>query len=291
MQKAPFRTDWRPAPRTPPGDTYGSQIKALQAGGKRMFEGRAVTVNLRAGPRSTIAHYIRRAWAAVTGVLAPPLCCLCAGPGRAGSHALQPLDCCEHCIAALPASYDSSPLPCGPVWALGSYDYPTDHMIRALKFHGERVHARVLGTLLGELRATDRRPLPQMVIPVPLHRARFAERGFNQAAEIARYAAQVLRLPLDERILTRPHATLEQSDLPAAARHRNVRGAFEVARWPVPPRVALVDDVLTTGSTLTEAARVLQMAGAASIEIWVAARVADAAENWLRPEFRQAPSA
>jgi ComF family protein len=252
-----------------------------------MFEGQPATVNRRALQESTIGRRLRASWRAVAAVLTPPVCSLCAAPGRVPRADTVALDLCEHCIAALPVSRDPAPLACGPVWALGAYDFPADHMIRALKFQGERVYGRVLGTLLGELRAADARPLPQLVIPVPLHRRRYAERGFNQAAELARFAAGVLRLPMSERVLQRPHATLVQSDLPAAARQRNVRGAFEVVRRPVPLHVALVDDVLTTGSTLNEAARVLQMAGAAAIEIWVAARVSDGVDT-LRSGWHRA---
>ncbi|MEO7775752.1 MAG: ComF family protein [Steroidobacteraceae bacterium] len=254
-----------------------------------MFERRAATVNLQTPAQSTIAgsaaRLFRQAWRSVAAVLAPPVCSLCGAPGRwPGAHVA--LDLCEHCLAALPAVTSVASLSCGPVWALASYDYPADHMIRALKFHGERVYGRVLGTLLGERRAADPRALPQVVLPVPLHRQRFSERGFNQAAEIAQFAAQVLGLPMDQRLLLRPRATLEQSELAAAARHRNVRGAFEVTRSRVPAHIALVDDVLTTGSTLNEAARALQMAGVASIEVWVAARVAEVGDAWLKPESR-----
>jgi ComF family protein len=251
-----------------------------------MFEALSATVNLQRRARSTIGVALQRSWQAIVCVLAPPVCSLCGGEGRPHGAGVAPLDLCEHCIAALPPTAEASPLECGPVWALGGYDFPADHMIRALKFQGERVYGRVLGTLLGEARAADPRALPQLVLPVPLHRQRFAERGFNQAAEIARYAAKSLGLAMSERVLLRPHATLVQSELSASARARNVRGAFEVVARP-PARIALVDDVLTTGSTLREAARALQMAGAQSIEIWVAARVGDAGESWMKPEFRQ----
>lgn len=237
-----------------------------------MFEGWQATVNLQPSGRSTIRRGLLHAWQAVAAVLAPPVCALCGAPGRPAAPGIGALDLCEHCRASLPPSPDRTPLECAPVWALGDYDFPADHMIRALKFHGECVYGRVLGTLLGELRGGDPRLLPQRVVPVPLHRRRFAERGFNQAAEIARHAARHLGLPLDQRLVRRSRATLEQSDLPAAARQHNVRDAFEVMARP-PQRIALVDDVLTTGSTLREVARVLRGAGAQSIELWVAARV------------------
>jgi ComF family protein len=122
--------------------------------------------------------------------------------------------------------------------------------------------------------AAHRRPagdLPDAIVPVPLSRARFAERGFNQAGEIARHAARHLGLPLRARLLRRTRDAPAQSGLGAVERRSNLQGAFAVSGSP-PPRIALVDDVLTTGSTAAEAARVLKAAGAARVEIWVAAR-------------------
>jgi ComF family protein len=252
-----------------------------------MFELPQRTVNLKSRSRSTITRLLAQSWQGLAALLAPPVCALCGAEGRAAGAGVAALDLCGHCHAALPPSLERSALPGGEVWALCAYDYPADYMIRALKFHGERVYGRVLGTLLGELRASSAGPLPEVVVPIPLHRHRFAERGYNQAAELARHAARVLHVPLRERLLQRPQATLEQSDLPAAARRRNVRGAFAVGARPVPRHIALVDDVLTTGSTLGEAARTLQVAGVNRIEFWVAARVGDAGESWLMPEFRR----
>jgi len=153
------------------------------------------------------------------------------------------------------------------------YEYPVDHFIRALKFRGERVYARVLGTLLAHARADLGGELPGVVIPVPLHSERYRRRGFNQAEEIARFAARRLGLEVDSRCLRRRIATREQSGLTVAERRRNVRGAFELRHVPRATRVALVDDVVTTGSTAMAAARTLQNAGISEIELWAAARV------------------
>ncbi len=109
-------------------------------------------------------------------------------------------------------------------------------------------------------------------MPVPLHPGRLAERGYNQAVEIARVLADGLDLPLDSRCCNRVTATSPQAGLDEAARWRNIRGAFVVGtplRWS---RVAIVDDVVTTGSTVSELARVLRRAGALDIEVWAAAR-------------------
>ena len=110
-----------------------------------------------------------------------------------------------------------------------------------------------------------------IVVPVPLHRRRRRARGFNQALELARY----LELPVVE-ALRRTRATQSQTDLPAAKRHANVRGAFALRRGSDLRglRIVLVDDVSTTGATLDACARVLREAGALDVSALTAARVA-----------------
>lgn len=153
------------------------------------------------------------------------------------------------------------------------YAYPIDFLIRSLKFHGERAHARVLGTLLAQTFRTLRHPPPDLIVPIPLHLQRYRTRGFNQAHEIARYAAACLRIPVDTGHLVRRTPTLEQSGLSLPQRRRNVRGAFEVVRPLRAMRVALIDDVLTTGSTALAAAHALIAAGVTEVELWAVARV------------------
>ena len=153
------------------------------------------------------------------------------------------------------------------------YAYPVNFLIRALKFRGERAHARVLGHLLADSVRSLRRALPELIVPIPLHPQRYRERGFNQAHEIARYTGASLCIPVDTRHLVRQRATLEQSGLSLAGRRRNVRGAFEVARPFTAMRVALIDDVLTTGSTALAAAQALLAAGVREVEVWAVARV------------------
>jgi ComF family protein len=110
-----------------------------------------------------------------------------------------------------------------------------------------------------------------IVIPVPLHPRRRRARGFNQAADLARH----LGLPVVD-ALHRTRATRSQTDLPAAKRHANVRGAFVFRRGVNVGglRVVLVDDVATTGATLESCARVLRAAGAVDVSALTAARVA-----------------
>lgn len=153
------------------------------------------------------------------------------------------------------------------------YAYPIDHFIRSMKFRGERVFARVLGELLAREHRSRGWQLPQCIVPMPLHIERLRERGFNQSLEIARFAAACLGARVEGRALVRRVATREQSGLSLKARRKNVRGAFEVVH-PLPPgRIALLDDVVTTGSTATAAIDALRAAGVREIELWAIARV------------------
>lgn len=115
-----------------------------------------------------------------------------------------------------------------------------------------------------------------LIIPVPLHVRRLRQRGFNQAVLLGEILAQEWQLPMERTTLQRVRWTEPQTTLPAAAREANVRGAFAVAR-PIGlagRRVLLVDDVYTTGSTVSECARVLRHAGAAEVLVATVARTA-----------------
>jgi ComF family protein len=218
-------------------------------------------------------------------VLLPPRCLLCTEPGVDG------LDLCAGCRDALPWNRSPCarcglPLPlaaplCGrclrlpPAFAATVapwvYAFPLDRLLPRLKFHGDlAAGALVAGRLVDALRSA---PRPQALVPVPLHRDRLRERGYDQALELARPLARGLHLPLRADLLRRTRATSAQSALAAVARRRNVRGAFAVDAGELPAHVALVDDVMTTGATLGECARVLRAAGVARVDVWVAARV------------------
>jgi ComF family protein len=200
-------------------------------------------------------------------------------------------DLCAVCFDLLPHQADG-PEPRLPHirHALVPFDYayPVDHFVRALKFRGERIYGRVLGELLARAARNSGRPFPDLLVPIPLHPARYRARGFNQAAEIARHAAARLRLHIDAGALVRVIPTREQSGLSFAERRRNIRGAFRVVRQIAARRVALVDDVLTTGGTATEAARALLAAGVDEIELWSAARVRVRAPFDYRPAVDRA---
>ena len=161
--------------------------------------------------------------------------------------------------------------------AYGSYEGGLRDLIHLLKYEHVRPAANVLGRMLAEVIA---RLAPEfgeqaaMVIPVPLHQRKYHERGFNQAEVIAEAALKLKPSGLDLRLATgvlkRTRATLSQTGLSSHQRRENMRGAFEVERSAeiAGKPILLVDDVFTTGTTISECARVLQRAGAT--RIWVA---------------------
>jgi len=208
----------------------------------------------------------------LTSTLAPPLCVLCGGPGQLGDE-LWGLDLCRYCQAACPKPpIDPPGGGLDVLRALFLYADPADRLVTGLKFRGELACARVLGTLLARhIQEADIR-LPQVLVPMPLHASRYRERGFNQAEAIAAHVAARTRVTLDKSLLQRVRATAPQTTLNAAERRRNCAGAFAVSPGRhAPTRVALLDDVMTTGSTATAAAEALRAAGARHVELWVCA--------------------
>jgi ComF family protein len=249
-----------------------------------------------------VVHVIER----LTKVLLPPTCVLCGdAPRRVAEPSTQEvLDICRACNASLPevriacvrcaeplgsgvasGAAASSVLLCGvcqrksprydaSVCAL-RYEYPVDHLIRAFKFHGRLSYGRTLAELLARHLLSHRRDRwPDLIVPVPLATARFKERGFNQAVEVGLVLERRLQIPLQANIVRRIRETREQSGLEAKERRKNLRGAFAVERTLLPQHVAIVDDVVTTGSTMNELARTLRRAGVERIEAWALARTA-----------------
>jgi ComF family protein len=152
-----------------------------------------------------------------------------------------------------------------------AYVEPVRYMVAGLKFRRHQVHARLLGTLLADTMA-GREVYPDVLIPVPLHPSRLRERRFNPSAEIARVVSHRLAIPLDLRSARRLRATPRQVGLPADQRARNVRNAFGVSPGLLARRVAIIDDVMTTGATVNELARSLRKVGVERIEVWACAR-------------------
>lgn len=153
------------------------------------------------------------------------------------------------------------------------YAEPVDGYIQALKFAGRRHLGRALGELLVEaVRATAASRHVEVIVPVPLHRRRFLERGYNQAVEVARPVAAALRIHCYVAGIRRQRATSAQAKLTASERQANLRSAFSVTRNLTGLHVAIVDDVITTGATVNALARELKRAGASSVQAWAVAR-------------------
>jgi ComF family protein len=141
------------------------------------------------------------------------------------------------------------------------------------KFKRQHAAGRVLSHLLGEYARKQLSHYPDVLIPVPLHHLRMIKRGFNQAYELGRYISKQLDIPILAGSLRRHRNTKAQSGLSRKQRHKNMRNAFY---WhggkPAARHVALIDDVMTTGTTVSECARVLKKAGACQVDVWVTAR-------------------
>jgi ComF family protein len=175
---------------------------------------------------------------------------------------------CGACIAA--------PLPLAHTIAAVDYAFPWSGLVTAFKFHAALDLADALSRVLADaVQATAAAP-PDAVLPLPLGRQRLAERGMNQAWELARRVARHLGLRAEAGALERRVETPHLADLPRDERAKAIRGAFALAPGAstvvTGRHIALVDDVMTTGATAGEAARTLLAGGAASVRLWVLAR-------------------
>lgn len=185
---------------------------------------------------------------------------------RQCAASIEALGVCGECMAKPPA-FDAAVAAC-------VYAFPVSPVISQLKY-GSRLALSgwMIDALVAAVRARGDIGV-DWVLPLPLSRERIAERGFNQAALIAAGVARQLALPLHRDELLRVRHTAPQASLDHDERWRNVRGAFDVAAHAAitGQRIALIDDVMTTGATLDAAAKALKKAGAAQVEAWVVAR-------------------
>jgi len=224
-------------------------------------------------------------WRELQRWLWPWRCLLC------GATGLDGVDLCADCAAELPRNRSccarcALPLaapaalcgeclrrapPWDAAWAPFRYGWPLDRLEARFKFGRDLAAGRALATLW------QREPIPLakpgLLLPMPLHRTRLRRRGYNQALEVAKPLAQHLGVPLRHDVLLRIRGTAAQTELNAVARRRNVRGAFALrAGIALPAHVAILDDVMTTGATLAECARVLKRAGVRRVDAWALAR-------------------
>ncbi len=244
------------------------------------YENRALACQSEKGP-------VTKTCTTLLDLLLPPHCILCglpSGPACICTVCRQALTWagrrCRQCGLPLAAVGDSS---CGQcilhpppftetVYPL-QYLFPADRLVQAFKFRRQHAAGRILAQLMCEWIGNQQTDHPDALIPVPLHTLRLFKRSFNQSYELATHISRVLGIPLQAGSLRRHRNTRAQSGLDRRQRRHNVHGAFYWhGRQPPPRHVALVDDVMTTGTTVTECARVLKKAGSQRVDVWVAAR-------------------
>jgi len=245
-------------------------------------------------PRLSLSTLIagRRRWiAAGLDLLFPPQCAHCAAPLEVSQASLicaacraelaDPREFCPRC--GLSAVHDVSGcahcrgerLHYSGVVRLGTYTGKLRSAVLRIKHPSERGLALALGGLLADTQLSRfEASMPEGVVPIPLHWTRRLRRGGNGPEAIAERLAQALDVPLATHLLIRQRRTAPQASLPPAKRRTNMRGAFRAGRDAdlAGARLLLVDDVMTTGSTVNEAAKVLVRAGAAQITVAVLAR-------------------
>jgi len=212
---------------------------------------------------------------AIADILSPPRCAACSIALSRGGRVF-----CSACAATV-ERIDSMPSaepgalrpPNGECIAFAGYGGALGTAVRRFKYEDAAYLARPLGDLL-RLACRAAKLRADLVVPVPLHRHRLVERGYNQSALLAEAVAAELGARLDARALSRVVDTTAQASLTRGARLHNVRGAFRV-RVPCAVEgrsIALVDDVMTTGATLAAATRAAIHAGAKRVDAWVVAR-------------------
>ena len=186
-------------------------------------------------------------------------CPCCGGPAAVATE-------CARCFPQAPA-FDSCLSGC-------TYRYPADQMIKRLKYLARLDLAHALARPLLETVRRDMAVVPDCLVPTPMHRARLRRRGFNQAREIARVLSQRVSVPVDDRLLCRYKPTAFQYELRPEQRKKNVKDAFSLIKSMSYKNIAVVDDILTTGATADEIARLLKRHGARHVQVWCLARAA-----------------
>ncbi len=225
-----------------------------------------------------------------TGILKQAIfkqnCVLCASP-ETNNHVV-----CKPCLNDLPwhpktscpqCGLASSGMVCGScinsppdfdaTHAVFLYAYPLDAMMQRYKYGNMLNLGDTFGEFLAKKVALES---IDIIIPMPMHPQRLKERGFNQALEIAKVLTKNDREKLDYKSAERQTLTPPQASLPLKERVKNIKGAFKVNADKLDKfqgkRIAIVDDVMTTGASLNELAKTLKKAGASHVECWVIAR-------------------
>lgn len=216
--------------------------------------------------------------------LLPPACTLC---GSATTGALL----CTPCTAGLPWNSPACPgcaLPAAQAvrcpaclhkprafdaaHAAFVLATPVQEGIHTLKYQARFQQAELLGATFASSISRCSEPLPTLIVPVPLHWRRQWSRGYNQSLELARVIGGRLGIAVEAKAAMRQRATPDQIGQTAAQRRQNLKGAFRATARVSGQHIALLDDVMTTGATLEELARVCKAAGAARVDAWAIAR-------------------
>ncbi len=203
---------------------------------------------------SDLCHYC-----AATLSLNSPCCLHCAEPLEQNSPQ------CGHCLSHT-SHYDQ-------VFSPYQYSAEMAYLIKQFKYQQKIYYARTLSELfIARSYQSSYFSLPQLLIPIPMHYQRLRQRGYNQAVELTRLLASHYDLPFDYLSFIRQRHTRLQAEMTARKRQKNVRNAFALKTAIRYSHIALVDDVMTTGSTVNEAARTLKAAGIKKVDVWTIAR-------------------
>ncbi|MBE9396489.1 ComF family protein [Pontibacterium sp. N1Y112] len=171
---------------------------------------------------------------------------------------------CQQCSAKTPAFQSVS--------ALFDYQFPVNQLIAQIKYHDKPVYMAALAELMA--RHLSNAPQPDVLIPVPLHRSRLRERGYNQAEILARGVGRQLGIPVRCDLLSKTRATAQQMSLDRSSRQKNLKAAFECRPYSA-QHIVLIDDVMTTGTTVREICKHLRQSPQQVIDVWVLVRTAE----------------
>jgi ComF family protein len=185
-----------------------------------------------------------------------PACRRCASP-------LDSAEVCGRCLQRPPVQDRS--------FSLLRYQQSARRCITAFKYQ-QQIQLSRLFTQMMAAELSQRDDLPQSLIPIPLHARRIRQRGYNQSAELSRSLSNILGIAHQPDLLSRVRNTKPQSMLSFQQRRSNMRQAFQCRAHAVPAHIAIIDDVMTSGHTCSEAAKVLKAQGAEIIEVWTIAR-------------------
>ena len=171
---------------------------------------------------------------------------------------------CGSCLHE-PPFYHSSTIPL-------NYTYPTNIIVKQLKYKEKVEYSKLLASFIVNLIQQRNHQLPECIIPVPLHPIRLMKRGYNQSQLLAKQISAQINIPVHNHYCKRIKNTAQQTNFSHKQRITNLKGAFSVQTNIPYKHVAIIDDVVTTGSTVNELSKSLSLSGVETIEVWASAR-------------------